>query len=109
MIFTDVEVAGSTKLEFFNESNALIYTRDALAGVNQGLSFLGAAALSGERISRVRITSGANTIVSNGVLGNPDPDVVVMDDFIYATPVPEPGTALFGLALCGVAAVRRRR
>jgi MYXO-CTERM domain-containing protein len=48
--------------------------------------------------------------VANGVLGNPNDDIVVMDDFIYATPtaVPEPGTALFGLGLLGTLAVRRR-
>jgi len=111
LIFTDAEVAGLTKLEFFDANSSLIFSRNALVGGNQGLSFLGAAANAGEQISRVRITSGANTIVANGQLGNPNDDIVVMDDFIYATPtaIPEPGTALFGLALFGVAATRRRR
>jgi hypothetical protein len=110
VIFTDAEVAGLTKLEFFDANNSLIFSRDALVGGNQGLSFLGAAANAGEQISRVRITSGANTIVANGVLGNPNDDVVVMDDFIYATPtaIPEPGTALFALGLFGALTVRRR-
>ncbi len=111
VIFTDVEVAGATKLEFFDLGNSLIYSHDALVAGNQGLTFLGAIANSGERIGRVRITAGANTILSNGVLGSLNPDVVAMDDFLYATPiaVPEPGTALFGLALVGIAATRRRR
>jgi len=111
LIFTDAEVAGLTKLEFFDTNNSLIFSRDALVGGNQGLSFLGGVANAGEQISRVRITSGANTIVANGQLGNPNDDIVVMDDFIYATPtaIPEPGTALFGLALFGVAATRRHR
>ena len=110
LIFTDVEVAGDTKMEFFSASNALLYTRDALVAGNQGLTFLGASANSGEQISRVRITSGKNSILSNGVLANPTDDVVVMDDFLYAEPaaVPEPTTALFGLALFGLAATRRR-
>ncbi len=113
-IFVDVEVAALTKLEFFDESDALIFARDAMVAGNQGLSFLGAAANSGERISRVRLTSGLNTIVSNGVLGNPTDEVVVMDDFLYAEPlraVPEPSTsALVGLGLFGgLIWLRRRR
>lgn len=115
LIFVDAEVAGLSKIEFFNRSNSLIYAHDALVGGNQGLTFLGAIANSGEQISRVRITSGLNSILSNGVLGNPDDDVVVMDDFLYAeplaSPVPEPSTlilASLGLA-CGVVVFRRRR
>ncbi|HCN69452.1 MAG TPA: PEP-CTERM sorting domain-containing protein [Candidatus Accumulibacter sp.] len=113
-IFVDVEVAGLTTMEFFNESGSSIFSRAVLAGGNQGLSFLGAVADAGERISRVRLTSGLNTIVANGVLGNPNDDVVVMDDFLYAEPsraVPEPaGLALAGLGLLGgLHWLRRRR
>jgi hypothetical protein len=103
VIFNDVEVANLTELEFFDASDNLLFSRDALVGGNQGLSFVGAVANAGEQISRVRIISGANTIVSNGVLGNPNDDIVVMDDFLYATPssssVPEsgPGILLIGL------------
>src|SRR4029077_7438082 len=94
-IFGDAQVAGLTKIEFFDQNNSLIYTRDALVAGNQGLSFVGAVADAGELISRVRLISGLNTIVSNGVLGNPNDDVVVMDDFLYAEPtaaVPEPSS-----------------
>jgi len=114
LIFVDAEVAGATHIEFFDEHNQSIFTRDALVGGNQELSFLGVVADAGERISRVRIISGLNTIVSNGVLGNPIDDVVVMDDFLYAEPlaasVPEPATVvLSGLGLALIGALSRLR
>jgi hypothetical protein len=112
LVFTDVEVAGLTNVQFFDENNNVIFSRDALVSGNQGLSFLGALATNGEHISRVRITSGLNTILSNGVLGNPNDDVVVMDDFLYAEPsaVPEPATiVLTGLGLAGVGAMAYRK
>lgn len=112
LIFTDVEIFGGTKLEFFDENNVLLYNRNAWVAGNQGLTFLGAVADAGERISRVRITAGANTITANGKLGNPNDDVVVMDDFLYAEPIsqsiPEPSTfVLLTLGLLGGFTLRR--
>jgi hypothetical protein len=105
LIFVDVEVAGLTRIDFFDENNTLIYTRDALVGGNQGLSFVGAVETDGGSFSRVRITSGLNTIVSNGQLGNPNDDIVVMDDLLYAEPgrtvAEPPSLALLGLGLLG--------
>jgi hypothetical protein len=117
LIFVDVEVAELTHLDFFDVNNNLIFSRNALVGGNQGLSFLGAVANSGETIGRVRITSGSNTLVSNGVLGNPIDDIVVMDDFLYAEPlavgaVPEPQSyalMLAGLGLVGWVARRSKQ
>jgi hypothetical protein len=111
VIFTDVEVAKSTKVEFFDAAGNSIFSRDALVAGNQGLSFLGAIVDASDPITRVRITSGQNTIVSNGVLGNQTDDIVVMDDFIYATPaaLPEggPSLALIASVLAGIAAFKR--
>ena len=112
-IFVEVEDAAQTRIEFFDENDLLIFARDALVAGNQGLSFLGAVANGGERISRVRLTSGLNTIVSNGVVGNPFSDLVVMDDFLYGEPlraVPEPSSlVLVALGLLGGLARFRRR
>jgi hypothetical protein len=112
VIFVGVEAAGLTRVDLFDEQNHLIFTRNALVGGHQGLSFLGGVADAGERIGRVRITSGLNTIVSNGVLGSPSDDAVVMDDFLYSEPlavtsVPAPpAVVLVGLG-AGCVALRR--
>jgi hypothetical protein len=109
-IFTDVETTDSSRIDFFDETGALFLTRSVLTSGNQGLSFLGAQ-VTGGGISRVRITSGINTISANGVIANQE-DVVVMDDFIFAeaAALPEPTSlALAGLALAGLLAVQRRQ
>uniref|UniRef100_Q01ZI1 Ice-binding protein C-terminal domain-containing protein n=1 Tax=Solibacter usitatus (strain Ellin6076) TaxID=234267 RepID=Q01ZI1_SOLUE len=113
VMFVDVEVAGSTHVDFFDANNNLIFTRNAEVAGNQGFSFVGAVANAGEQIARVRITSGANTIVSNGVLGDPNSDIVVMDDFLYATPAaasaPEPASfTLLGAGILAFAFTRKR-
>jgi hypothetical protein len=112
LVFVDAEIRGVTRVDFFDAQNQLIFSRDALIGNNQSLSFFGGVANAGERISRVRITSGANTIVANGMLGDPVEDAVVMDDFLYGEPlavsaVPAPpAVVLVGLG-AGCLAMKR--
>ncbi|MEI7867918.1 MAG: PEP-CTERM sorting domain-containing protein [Candidatus Methylumidiphilus sp.] len=110
VVLADVETTLISKIEFFDQNNSLIFSQNATETGNQGLSFLGGVADAGERISRVRITSGLNTIISNGVLGNQIDDNVVMDDFLYAEPVKlsEPPTLVL-LALGLLAGLARRR
>lgn len=108
LIFVDVETDATTRVDFFDKNNSLIFSRNALNAGNQGLSFVGGVANAGELISRVRITSGVNTIPGNGLLGNPNDDVVVMDDFLYAETVATPEPGVLSVIGGGVVALARR-
>lgn len=115
-VFTDVDLADTSAIEFFDIHGDLLFQTFVPVGTTEdgSLSFLGVFFDAGELIARVRITTG------NTALGpNDDPDngidVVVMDDFIYGEPlvaVPAPDTlALFvlGLGLLYLSAQARRR
>lgn len=82
-VFTDVDVASTTSIQFFDAQSTSLGTFTS-ATANNGLCFLGVLFNAGETVGRVRITSG------NAALGPidspPGTDVVVMDDFIYAEP-----------------------
>src|SRR5438477_5338020 len=110
-VFTDVDLASVTSLQFFGLSNQSLGTFFAPVGpvANASLSFLGVQFNAGETIGRVRITSGNSALGPNETGGV---DLVVMDDFIYAEPravaIPEPPTALL-LALAFVAMTGLRR
>ena len=106
-VFTDVDTASTTSIQYFDALNNSLLTLFApnFPG-DQTLSFIGAL-FDTNVVSHVRITSG------NQALGiNSTGDVVVMDDFIYAEPgtsVPEPTTMLLlGLGLIGLVGVRRK-
>lgn len=113
-VFTDVDLANTTSIQFFDASNTSLGTFfvPALSGA-ETFEFLGVS-YAAPIISRVRITNG-NAPLGAGVLdqnGNAN-DLVVMDDFLYGEPlaVPEPSTyALFGIGgLFVVSRLRRRR
>jgi hypothetical protein len=117
-VFADVDLAGETTLDLFNQHGDLITTLSAPVQ-DGGLSFIGLT-LEEEYgvIARVRITTGT---VAPGPDDNPGggADVVLLDDFLSAEPralaaaVPEPATlALLGVGLLAfhtAAWVRRRR
>ena len=113
-VFTDVDAATSTQLEFFNASGDLLFSRFALPGTSpsESLSFLGAVATAGERIARVRITAGAVP----GPNESATTDIVMIDDVLYTEPrsaVPEPGTLVLlvtgTVGVVTLARVGRRR
>ena len=84
-IFTDVDLPQSTKLDFFDLDDNLLFSQ-YVEPDPQGLSFLGVV-FDEPVVSRVQITSGN---VPLGLDDNPlgsGWDVVVMDNFIYGEPL----------------------
>ena len=81
---------GPTKIEYFGANNTLLFT-DVVPNVpnsKESLSFLGVVFNQGERIYKVRITSGNAPLSFNNNDGGAK-DIVVMDDFIYGEPQPQ--------------------
>jgi hypothetical protein len=120
-VFSDVNVQGSTSLEFFDASGASLgkFDAPAIIGEDENFSFIGVD-FNEAIVSKVRITSG-NLELGPGVLElDIFQDLVVMDNFIYGplveatvNPVPEPGTIVFILTsivgLWGFSWIRRNR
>jgi hypothetical protein len=88
-VFTDVDRARSTRMEFFDVNDNLLYSAfvPASRNSNETLSFLGVSFNEGERVYRVVITSG-NTPLGPDKNETRIRDIVVMDDFIYGEPQP---------------------
>ena len=103
-VFTDVDLANTTSIEFFAANNASLGVF-FVPVANDGLSFLGVD-FGSNIVSRVRITNGNTALGPNETGGV---DLVVMDDFLYGEPVgiPEASTlilllgGLLGLGLIG--------
>ncbi len=104
-VFTDVDLPNVSSLQFFSAGDKLLGTFfvPPTVGFDEGLSFVGVR-FDTESISRVRITAG-NQVLSGPEIG----DVIALDDFIYAEPVPEPATVALLLAGLGVIGVAARR
>src|SRR5262245_25483477 len=95
-VFTDVDLASTTSLQFFDPlGNSLGTFFVPAATGNETLSFLGVQ-FTTELVGRVRITSGSAA------------DSVVMDDFIYSEPVPAPEPATLLLMGTGLGLIAKR-
>ncbi|MSR58442.1 MAG: PEP-CTERM sorting domain-containing protein [Planctomycetaceae bacterium] len=115
IVFSDVDLANTTSIELFDNTNASLGTFfvPALAG-DATFSFLGIS-FHEAIIARAHITLG-NAALGLGVTdqNGSGRDLVTQDDYLYGSPVlatPEPSTIVmlaFGSVTIGLVALRRR-
>jgi hypothetical protein len=86
-VFTDVDIANTTSLEFFNGNKSLGQYFVPVKTNLSNFSFLGVYFNNGERITRIRIrhdgkiADGEKDISANG-----PKDLIIMDDLLYSEP-----------------------
>lgn len=109
-VFTDVDLADTTRIQFFDVNDASLGTFVAPT-FDGGLSFLGVI-FDAVVVARARITTGNSALGPNDTA---ETDVVAMDDFIYGEPqevaqVSEPGMlAILSFSALALVAARRRK
>src|SRR4029078_2338698 len=97
LVFVDNNLAtfpSCASIQAFNGATSLGFFC-ATPAPSGGLSFLGVSATGSDVITRISIHLGTGLLGSAQSAGN---EVVVMDDFIFSNPVPEPSTMLLTLA-----------
>lgn len=91
VVFADVDVPNSTKLEAFDKAGKKLGTFVApVRSDASGHSFVGFK-FGSAIVARVRITSGTGALaaLAKDVSNDGTADLVVMDDFLYSEPVPQ--------------------
>jgi|GEM_PF-1802357 len=86
-VFTDVDLQGSTTMEFYDVFGSKIMTVPvpAVPHTDGSQSFVGVKFNDGQEISKVRIIMG-NVALNNFVSERNGKDAVAADDFLYAEP-----------------------
>ena len=86
-VFSDVDVAGPTRLELLAADGHSLGTWNVPATPGSGtFSFLGVRFDAGERAALARITTGAAALGNADITQGGPADIAVMDDFIYGEP-----------------------
>lgn len=91
VIFSDVDRAGSTRVEFFDAADVRIASVEAPAHIGaKQFSFIGAV-FESAIVAKVQITSGQAPLTNAiDVSDGGTTDLVAMDDFVYGEPQPTP-------------------
>jgi hypothetical protein len=86
VVFSDVDVAGPTTMQYFAPDGSSLgtFTVPATPGP-ETFSFLGVIFDAGERIARVRITQGNAALAATA--NEPPADLVVTDNFVLGEPL----------------------
>ncbi len=88
VVFTDVDLADVTKLDFYDVNDNLVYTQYVAAQPGSATLSLAGADFAAPCVARVRITSGNIALAAGIQDGASGYDVVAMDDFIFGEPQP---------------------
>lgn len=85
-VFCDVDSNVNAIMRVYGTDGRLLTSPVSVGANNNGLSFLGVSFNAGEKIARVEIIAGNNTLKSGTIDGVNGVDLIALDDFIYGEP-----------------------